>query len=417
MKTLTSRFFAVALAVGSCVALSPSCDALGFRNPDQGGRATAQGEAFVAQADDASAIWYNAAGLTQLDGTQFTSGLYLNYVDAEFHSSLGFGDFEPLDRPVVLPHMYMSTDLGMERWRFGLGLNSPFGNAVDWPETAPFRYSVISSSLRVFNLQPTVAYRVTDWLSVGAGLNYFIGDTEFYRALPAGFPPLFLPAEGRFKYEARGDGFGFNFGLMLRPHEKHSFGLTYRSQVNMDFNHDNHVDVSIPGFGTVLSTSASSELDLPQSVAFGYAFKPTEKLKLEFDAEWTNWNTLDTVTLSSPHPLVNGQAVAFNWLNSMFYEFGVQYALSESWMLRGGYIFSENTVPDATFSATLPDNDRHVFSIGAGYTKGRISVDVAYQYSLTEDRTITVPPQGDPGLLGTWESQSHALMLTSTIRF
>lgn len=414
MNRLSVRLFVVAGAM--CFATAHSVLALGFRNPDQGARATAQGEAFVAQADDASAIWYNPAGLTQLDGTHLTSGLYLSFPDIEFQSAF-VGEVEPKNRPVLLPHVYLASDFGLERLRFGLGLNMPYGNDIDWPEDAPFGYSVISSQLRVVNVAPTVAYQLTDWISVGAGLNYFFGDTEVYRALMAGVDPLYLPAEGRFKYKGNGDGLGFNVGLMFTPHPQHSVGVIYRSQINMDFSDNNAATVSIPGFGTVLAAPAKSKLDLPQSVAVGYAFRPTARLKLEFDVEWTDWNTLNSVTLSSPHPLVNGQQLTFNWESSLFYEFGVQYELNDTWMLHGGYIFSENTVPDATFSPTMPDADRHVFSVGAGFAKGHVMIDVTYQFSLSEDRTISAPVGGDPGVIGQWSSQGHALMVTSTWKF
>ena len=156
------------------------------------------------------------------------------------------------------------------------------------------------------------------------------------------------------------------------------------------------------------------EINFPQSVAVGYAYRPIAKLKLEVDVEWTNWDPLNTVQLRSINPLLTG-AQGYNWKDSFFYEFGAQYDLNEHWTVRGGYIFSENTVPDSTFTPAVPDSDRHVLSVGLGYGTKRMQVDVAYQYSFTVSRTVA----GSPGTLsdGKWTTDGHALMVTSTLKF
>ena len=129
MKHLTDK---LSLITAAFVALAAGhAWGLGFRNPDQGARATGQGEAFVAQADDASAIYYNPAGLTQVKGTQFTSGMYLDFPNVEFHPT-GGGEIKARDDMFLLPHFYAASDFGLDKWRFGLGFNIPFGNGMTW---------------------------------------------------------------------------------------------------------------------------------------------------------------------------------------------------------------------------------------------------------------------------------------------
>ena len=146
------------------------------------------------------------------------------------------------------------------------------------------------------------------------------------------------------------------------------------------------------------------------------------KLKLEADVEWTDWNTLNTVSLCSSNPLFNASTnpsqatIPFNWMDSFYYEFGAQYDLNDHWVVRGGYIFSENTVPDSTFSPTVPDANRHVFSLGLGYALRHYSVDIVYQYSLSQDRTVG-GGMSNPAMDGTWKSQGNAVMITSTVKF
>jgi long-chain fatty acid transport protein len=159
-------------------------------------------------------------------------------------------------------------------------------------------------------------------------------------------------------------------------------------------------------------------------VAVGYAFRPDPKLTLEADAQWTDWDTLNTVKLHSPNLSFQtdpGSRIPFNWMSSWFLETGARYALTTNWTLRAGYIFSQNTVPTSSFSPTLPDNNRHVFSAGVSFAAGRVSVDFTYQYSLTEDRTIKNSNDanfdGTGDLNGKWSSNANALMLTSTFKF
>jgi long-chain fatty acid transport protein len=399
-----------ALLAGSLA--TRSTFALGYRNPDQGARATAQGEAFVAQADDASAIYYNPAGLTQVKGTQFTSGSYLSMPDIAFDPDVG-KTIRAHAHANYLPHLYVASDLGLERWRFGLGVNAPYGNAIDWGKSSPFQYLVTKSSLAVMNIAPTLAFQVNDQLSLGAGVNVYYAKTEVHRNL---LPyPYFIG--GSFRYDAEGWAVGGTLGALWKPHPQHAVGLVYRLPFRVDF------DGTAKIVGSLADAKAGADvtLDFPQSLAVGYAFWPTKKLKLEVDVEWTDWRTLNTPRLESGNANFDGQPTPFNWRASWFYEFGVEYQCTDALALRAGYIYSDNTVPDSTLNPTLPDNNRHVLSAGLGYTKGRLSVDLTYQFSYTEPRKQTLDTDGTEypisEITGKWHSTGHAVMLTSTFRF
>jgi long-chain fatty acid transport protein len=417
MRRLVQTFVCItALAIlGSQTA--PSAWALGFRNPDQDARATGQGEAFVAQADDASAIYYNPAGLTQHKGTQVTSGGMLVFRDIQFH---GAGASDDMTEPAFTPNIFLATDFGLEKWRFGVGAFVPYGNSMNWgngPMSALVRYS----NLTVYNIAPTVAYQFNEHFSFGAALNVYHGTTD----LKFDYFPLLPGSHSRFS--ADGDAVGATVGLMWKITDQHTLGVVYRSPFAIDFS-GRAKNVNAGPFTT--SAGASAQIDFPQQVAAGYAFRPIKNWKLEVDVEWTNWETLNTVRLHSSDPIVTGDprtTIPFNWMDSFFYEFGTQYDIGEHWAARAGYIFSENTVPTSTFSPNLPDSDRHVFSVGFGYdskdnlvlfSKLGLSVDVVYQYALSADRTI---PSGksvaSPLVDGKWESSSHAVMMTTTLKF
>ncbi len=415
MKKLNRFAICSSLVASFCLGTAHSAWGLGFRNPDQDARATGQGEAFVAQADDASAIYYNPAGLTQLNGTVVTSGAYVSSPDIRFHGASGN---EEMNSPSFTPHIYMASDLGTRKWRFGLGFNVPFGNAVDWGDHGSLRYTVTKSSLAVFSISPAAAYQVNDHLSLGAALNVYQGHTELHNDI------LLSPApDGHFRFRGDGTAVGATVGLLWKITEQHTVGAVYRSPFTINFKGDAAIG-NTPPFpffpGNPGPSSAHSSIEFPQSAAIGYAFRPIKKLKLEADLEWTNWDTLNTVRLRSKNPTFDANTspasnLPFNWKDSFYYEFGAQYQVNDRWVVRGGYIFSGNTVPNSTFSPTVPDSNRHVFSIGGGYSTARFGIDIAYQYSLSEDRTVNNSVFSAAN--GTWKSDGHALIITSSLKF
>ena len=402
MKTHLIKLSWLTITMTASVAVTGAAWALGFRNPDQGARATGQGEAFVAQADDASAIYYNPAGLTLGTGTELTSGGYFDFAGSRHDGALNN------TATSFLPQFYLATDFNKTNspWRVGVGLNVPFGNMADLGRTGPFRYLVTKSSLSVLNFAPTVAYRFNEHLSLGAGANVYYGSTttEFeYSPLAPG---------AHFKFAGHGLTAGATVGGLWTINDHHSIGAVYRSPFSIDF--AGHA--AVPGITG--PSAASAQIDFPQIVAVGYAFRPVKPLKLEVDVEWTNWETLNKVKLNSPNAAISADpraTVPFNWRDSFCYEFGAQYELDAHWTARAGYIYSENSVPDSTFSPTLPDANRHVFSAGLGYGLGWMQVDVVYQYSFTPTRTVAGSPLGLSD--GRWTSDGHAICVTSTLRF
>jgi long-chain fatty acid transport protein len=413
---IQTRCIVGAMAFG--LTAGTQCFGLGFANPDQDARATAQGEAFVAQADAPSAVYYNPGGLTQMTGTELSSGGFVTFRSINFDGNTSNAK---LNNPAYTMHSYGVTDFGLTNWRFGYGMNVPFGNAQDWGKNTDFKYQVTSSSLQVWNFALAAAYKFNDHLSIGAGPNFYYSNTSLERQVP--FSLLFPGTkDGNFKFAGSGYNFGGTAGLLWTINAKNAIGITYHSPFSIDYH--GHARVKNDPTGTLGTSSATAEIQYPQSVAVGYAFRPIPQLKLEFDAQWTDWDTLNSVKLHSPNPAFQNDpssTIPFNWMSSWYYEFGAQYAVTTNWTARAGFIYSENTVPSSTFSPTLPDNNRYVFSAGLGYSTSRWTIDFTYQYSMTEDRKITSSNDanfdGTGDLNGTWKSNANALLLTGTVKF
>jgi long-chain fatty acid transport protein len=403
MKKIVSQFCLIVAAVSVA---GPAVFALGFRNPDQNARATGQGEAFVAQADDPSATYYNPAGLVQVTGTEAMSGGSIILRDIDFKPT-GSSKTYTMNDPAYTFHMYASSDLKTDRWRVGLGINVPFGTTMNWGNNTPFQYVLTKASLAVVNYAPTVAFKVNDHLSIGAGVSIYQGNTQ----LEFNYSPS-LPGS-KFKFDGDGIGVGGTFGLMWKITDQHTIGVVYRLPFTIQFDGT----AKVPGY---VSAPAHTTMQFPQSIAAGYAFRPIKKLKLEFDIEWTDWNMLNSVVLHSNNSTVTGDprsTIPFDWKSGFFYEFGVQYEITSNWVARLGYIFSQNSVPSSTFSPMLPDGNRNVFSGGLSYVTKRWEVNLVYQYSLTSERTINNPPNPYYSVNGTWRSNAQQIMATTAVKF
>jgi long-chain fatty acid transport protein len=390
---------AVVIVIGAPI---PELFALGFRNPDQGAAATAQGNAFVAQADDATAVYYNPAGLTQIKGTEIASGGYLNFPDDKLK---GGGSGAKMYSVSLIPHLYATTDFGVSKspWRFGIGVNIPFGNESVYSQSGPFTNLVTKAAMQVINIQPTVAYKFNEHLSLGAGLNVY----DAYTTLNSHV----LTEDGHFHFDGGGVAVGGTAGLMWKITPQHTVGVVYRSPFTVNFK--GSADVNIPGIISHASNGGQGSIRFPQTVAAGYAFRPVPKLKLEADVEWTDWQPLHQLTLHAPGSLANGKVIPFNWMDSFLYEFGMQYDVNEHWKVRGGYIYSTETVPNSSFSPSVPDSKRHVYSVGVGYATTRFTIDAVYQYTIAEDRTVNNGSAAD----GTWQISNSAVMVTTGLKF
>ena len=402
-----------AVVVGTLVAVgafgASRAFAGGIEVPMQGARAAAQADAFTAQADDPSAIFYNPAGLTQLRGTHVSAGLY--FLQPEWRFEPDAGGRETMRLPTFLPHLYASTDFGLERWRFGIGVNNPFGINEDWGDTGALRLLVDDAQLMCINVAPTVAYKVNDNFSLGVAFNVYYGSVLLTRQAMLGPPPI---PEGEFHFRGEAYAFGVTPGLLWKINEQHTIGAYYRSPFTFRFQGD--AQVKLGGNPVAGPSGTDAELDFPQSIGIGYAFRPTESLKLEADVIWTDWNAVNEFAFESRNPAFDGQALRADWESGFTYRVGAEYRLDEHWALRAGYAYSENAIPNATFSAIVPDSDYHLVAAGFGYATGNWSFDLAAQFIHRMQRDVS-GSVNSPLVDGEWSNDMWGVMATVTYKF
>jgi long-chain fatty acid transport protein len=380
----------------------------GIEVPMQDAKSLGQADAFTAQADDASAIFYNPAGLTQLSGTSFTAGAL--YLQPEFRLQGADGSSESMRLPSVLPHFYAETDLGTSRWRFGVGLNDVFGLNEDWGNSGPLRTLVDQGQVSVVNIAPTVAYKVNPNLSLGLAFNIYHGDLMLTRQVELGPPPY---PEGQFHLRGSAVAFGVTPGMMWKINDQNTVGAYYRSPFSLDFN--GTAELKIPGTSEIGPSDAQAALEFPQSAGIGYAFRPVKRLKLEGDVIWTDWHAVSDLEIQSHDPHFNNQTLPGHWVSGFTFRVGTQYELTDHWALRAGYAYSQNSVPDSTFSPLVPDSNYHLFAVGAGYSTSRWDFNVAATYIYRETHDVAGSVDS-PLVNGTWNNHIYGVMATFTYR-
>jgi long-chain fatty acid transport protein len=388
----------------------------GFRLPDQDAFATARGEAFVATADNPSAIYYNPAGITQLDASNVRGGIYGIYLDPSYRNPNTGKSYEIDDKLHAIPQLFYTYSLKDKDWpiSFGLGVYSPYGLSEKWPQDTGFRTVATEGALAYYTINPVVAYKLPWNLSVAAGLmvNYASID------LQQGLTPT--PNNDLFRFKGDAWALGYNLGLMWQPLKQISLGANFRSATRMNFSGNTGTEYN--GVLPVTSSPAGVDYPFPLQAAAGISYRPTPKWNVEFDAEYTDWSSLGNLTIhqSAPNIVVplSDIPLTLNWQSSWYYEFGVTRYFDNGWHISAGYVFNENSVANAHYTPLVSDLDRHFFSIGTGYKGKKLSFDIAYQFGYGPDHTVSgsAAPLGYPSSYhpadGIYSFISHAVLLS-----
>jgi long-chain fatty acid transport protein len=401
MKTRT-----LGLAVLGAAILMPISTAysVGFRLPNQSPKGIARGNAFVATADDASAIYYNPAGLTQLQGNDLILGTYLISTNTEFEDAFGRtaetdGDFQ------LVPQFHYAYSYPDNPLAVGVGVYAPYGLGIDYGEDTPFSTLGTSADLIYLTFHPVVAVQLTSELSFGIGPTLNYGDVTLERRVGL------LPGD-RFEFEGDDQTVGFTAGLLWQPSEQWSFGLTYRSPTTMDFEGQS---ITAPFSGY---TPTSGSLDFPANIDFGISYRPTPQWNIEVNVDWTDWDTVNSTRFVGT--FAGDAELLFNYTSSFMYEFGLTRAFDNGVYLSAGYIYSENSAPDANFTPLNPDADLHLGSLGVGWEGENWGVHLGYHFAYNGGREVV--GNTSSSLIGEtadgrYETLNHAVSVALRFKF
>lgn len=418
----------------------------GLSFPEQGAKATGMANAFAGQADDPSALHYNPAGITQLPGTQVMIGTSVVYLDTTFRSSTTGESTQLQDQFPLVPHFFITHKFkSFDKLSIGLGITTPFGLKVDWPDNWQGRFDSINAKFRATIIQPTVAYQVTGDLSVAAGLRYANVAAEFQQKFNVG------TGESKARvWDGTADPIGWNVGLLyclLDCQDKGkakdastTVGVQFRSEIQAKFS--GAAEFSGPAAALFKPTRFYSSFKMPPQFVLGVSTKSISNWTINADVEWEGWSTIGAIPLhfsSTPDSPLNQQALDTPgrrlWKNSYNYRLGAEYKpVGKQYALRAGYFFDETPIPDNTFDSNIPNANLHAFTVGSGYewTINRswleaLGFDIAYLIGFYEKRSIdnsSLDPNVKGGSLGlgpmafgSYSSTAHVLTVSLTFKF
>jgi long-chain fatty acid transport protein len=361
--------------------------------PIHGSKAVGMGTAFVAVADDPSAIMYNPAGLTQLKGTRTYGGMTLINPSTSYKSPSGRS--EDTEFQIFFPpHFYISSE-GKGDLNFGLGIFSPFGiGGRKWDEEGLTRYSSVESEIGTVTINPAVAYRLTPRLSIGLGLDYMISRMNAENRIDQS---MLGSGDAELSLKGIGAGWGYNMGLLFIADEQLSFGVAYRSRIRVNHRGDLKIKKIAPAleplFGDArFKTDMSTAADFPEAVSFGMAYRPARKWTLSAEAEWIGWSSFDKTEIKLKREIaaagITDSSTSLDWNDIWTLKAGAEYKMNDRLFLRGGYVYVETPVPEHTLTAAQPDSKQHNFSVGLGYKKDKFILDLVYLAAFYEDRRV-----------------------------
>jgi long-chain fatty acid transport protein len=391
---------AAGLVLAGCTQL---VHAAGFALIEQ--NASGLGNAYAGQAaaaTDASTIFFNPAGMTMLPDRQLVLAGHLIKPQAEFTgtSTLGGGDGGDAGGLALVPNAYYAFRLTPDV-HLGIGMNAPFGLKTEYDQTWAGRTQAIKSEMKTVNLNPSIAWKASETLSLGAGVSLQYAEATLTSASAAGLVTV------------KGDdvGWGFNLGALWHVNDSTRIGLAYRSEV--DYTLEGTVTFSgLPaGNGPV-----TADTTLPDSASLSLFHKLNDRWDLLADVTWTGWSDFDELRIVRTSGVVVGLTPE-NWDDSFRYSVGVNYRLNDKLTLRGGLAFDETPVSDTYRTARIPDEDRTWIAFGAQYRLSPKSVlDVGYAHLFVKDARID-KTEGPVTLTGSYQASVDILSAQLTLNF
>ncbi len=428
---MTRRAIALgALCAAAALAAAPARGA-GFGIFEQGSKAMGMAGAYTAQADDPSAMFHNPAGLAFQKERDFAVGVtWIRGTEADYQGGpTGFpgstvsGEQETLSE--FPPHAYWVEPIG-GAVTFGLGVNSPFGLVTEWPADFPGRFVSRKAALRAIDLNPVIAWQSGNFgLAVGAVARFSDVELVQHIARPNPFTGTSqdvatLSLDSDFE-----QGYGFNLGLLHRYNNSFSWGLSYRSQIDVDYAGDGSLSQNLTGtpfdplvaaalpFGEAIPVDTS--IAFPDQASLGLAFALSPHTLLEIDANWTGWSSFEEIVIDFTRDQLPDAVRPQQWDDAYNYRLGVRWDTASGNQWRFGYVFDETPQPEEAVSPLLPDADRNGYTIGYGWQGGgRASFDFAVMYLDFDERErfANFPGEEASEFFGTYQNKAVLVGLT-----
>ncbi len=398
----------------------------------------------TAIAEDATTVYYNAAGMTSLKHSEISITVPIVFLSSRFENhgttaALGdpaHGSNGDKDQNFPIPSIFATTPLS-DRITVGVGIFVPFGQANSYPDDWVGRYQLQRISLKTADLDFVAAYRLTDSLSVGGGIDVQYAHLVRSNALDLGALCIVTmgpspcsglglgpqAADGRQLVTAANWNVGFNLGILYELNDATHVGLSYRSAVQHGFSGTALFQVpatAVPltASGLFQNTHLRSEITFPEVVAFGISHKLNDSLTILADLDWTGWRRLKQLTLDFTNPAQPDQTLPLNWSDAIRFAVGGIYSATDAIALRAGVSWEETPTSNTSRSAELPDADEIMASAGFTYQfNEQFSTTFSYSYGHYAAAPVNLSLLSAGTLDGTFHRSTNALALQVRFEF
>jgi long-chain fatty acid transport protein len=413
--------------LGALLAPTP-CAGGAFSIFEQGARGMGFGGAFTAIADDPSAVFHNPAGLAFLEGRHVYFGATLLRPKSDFVGAgpyPGEGIIETTDiRTIPFGASYYTQQVS-KTLAVGMGVYAPFGLEMKWanPDAYSGRFVSLEATLRSLSLNPTLAWRVTEHLSIAGGVDVRLSTVALRRRVPNVNPftgAVVDIAEAALSSRP-GVGWGWNGGVLVKPSAALALGASYRHKVRVDYRgsaafhqistHSDVLDRIVAASLPVGEPAVTTSIEFPAMATAGVATRRSG-WTLAADAVWFQWSTFDRVDIRfAEYPHLD-DAFIEDYVDSWQLRVGLERRLSDHWAVRGGYFYDQSPAPASSVSPLLPDASRNGYALGASWSRRAIVMDAAAWYIDFEERSTQGQSREDYN--GTY--RSSALTFSGSIR-
>ncbi len=361
----------------------------GFQINLQGHKSIGMGGAFTSVCSDASAVFYNPAGITTLIGHNIMTGVSMIIPNISLQTS-SFSNIDQISKISTPIQLYYTKQLN-HKFTAGISINNQFGASSAFDDDWQGKYIVQSIGLTTTMIQPTMAWRIDDRLSLGGGLVYTLGNFNYDKAIPVNTSSS---AYGKASLSGSGSAFGYNIGAyyivfnsenpMLESNI--SLGFSYRSSISLSIDNGQAMFSDIPS--SLASTfppvsDFSSSITLPAAFNSGMYIKmlnsDNKSFGLVFEIGKTFWSSYDTLMFDFNNEETPDVIQVKNWKDAFVYRFGIEYSYFERYYIRAGMYLDHSPIPTGYVSPELPDNDHIGYTLGFGYSiNEELQIDLSY---------------------------------------
>ncbi|QXH74820.1 outer membrane protein transport protein [Pseudomonas atacamensis] len=348
----------------------------------------------AARAQGPSTIASNPAGMSYLPGTQITGGLQVLYGNLTFDRDAetkvpGSGSGNALD-PMPGASFFISHELD-EHWSVGFGQYGDFGLAVNYDNDWSGRYFAQNSSLLGLSLVPSVAYRFNEQWSVGVGIKVMYGMLQAQTAIdrsPFGFTDR---SDGQFKYKDGTWGYGANVGVIYAPQPGTRIGLTYTSQVDLDF--EDRLDVKGDGrlLERVNNTQTELDMKVPQTLTLSVFQQLDPRWALLASVNWQDWSEFGDIAVQVDTTAFGAQSrtVDAGFKDTWHLSLGAQFQATKQLLWNFGVAYDSSAVSDHNRTVTVPMGESWRFATGATYALNKdTDVNVSWVLAWLGDQPV-----------------------------